>query len=197
MLSGLGVVAVLLAASPSPALAQATSDVDAIQALLDQAVAITNNASLTRSQKAALSLTMHRPDGTYAAGDLPIYFGPTSAPVVRGATAFIDSVLANQAGYETGGYRFETRIHEMQIHVEGRLGVAIVRPAGVIIASDGRILGEALGRWTVVLQKASDNRWYIAHEHMSFFNPPGSTTGGSPLTQAINAAAEAEKEEGR
>lgn len=192
ILAGLGMFAAVLVAWPAPALAQ-SPDVDAIQALLDQAVAITNNAALTPAQKAALSQGMHRPDGTYAPGELPLYFGPGTTAVLRGATAFIDAVLASQTGYESQGYRFQTRIHEMQIHVEGRLGVAIVLPAGVISAPDGTVLGEATGRWTVVLQKATDNRWYIAHEHMSFFNPPG----GSPLAQVANPVVKAEKEEGR
>lgn len=162
-------------------------DLDAIQKVIDRCFEISNDPKLNSAERAKLSQTLHRPDTSYAKEDLPLYFGPSSNPVTRGASEYINSVNTNIDFYREQGYKFETRFNEAQITVERNLAVAVLTPSGVVTSPKGQVLGSRPGRWTIVFQKASDNNWYITHEHMSFYGP-GTGLSDEELRRKISAA---------
>jgi ketosteroid isomerase-like protein len=162
-------------------------DLDAIQKLIDRCFEISNDPKLDSAQRARLSQELHRPDTSYAKADLPLYFGPYSNPVARGADEYINSVNTNIDFYREQGYKFETRYDEAQITVERNLAVAVLTPSGVVTSPKGQVLGSRPGRWTIVFQKANDGKWYIAHEHMSFYGP-GVGLSDEQLRRKISAS---------
>lgn len=153
--------------------AGAQKELDAIQKVIEQSVAATNDPKLSAmslADRTAQGRRHHRPDASYGSEGLPIYFGGRNAPVVRGAEAYIKTSLESEEAYRKAGYTFKIQLGELQIKQDGNLAFVVATPNGVVTAPDGKTVGGAPARWTVVLQKAADGNWYIIHEHLSFYN---------------------------
>jgi ketosteroid isomerase-like protein len=174
------VLLALAAAVCLPAAAQSKDDprsdreIDAIRKVIERSMAVTNDPetyNLPLDQRVELGRRIHRPDSTYEKGELPLYFGALNAPVARGAEEYIRKSEESAEWYRARKYRFSIQVDEMQIRYDGDLAVVVATPTGVITAPDGRVVGGAPGRWTVVLQRSSDGDWYIIHEHLSVYDP--------------------------
>lgn len=161
-----------------PKKAGSETDVDAIEKLIRANIDLSNNprtAGLSLKERIDLGRRFHRPDASYDPEQLPLYFGTRTAPVLRGAEAYLRVSELEFEAFRQQGYRFEIQIDEMQIFQEGTLAVVVATPQGVITAPGGEVLGGAPARWTLALEKSRDGRWFIFHEHLSFFTDDGKT----------------------
>lgn len=183
-LAGATAIAALVAFGSSTVPAEAAgnslgtkpNDVDAIQQLIERQIDLSNNpstAALSLENRIEIGAKAHRPDSSYAVGQLPFYFATNSVPVVKGAEAYVRASELEYQAYVDAGYKFDIQLGEMQIYQDGKLAVVLATPRGVISAPDGQIMGGSPARWTVALEKASDGNWYIFHEHLSFFVDDG------------------------
>lgn len=173
-LTALTIGLLLLPVTPAAADKAAEADLAAIEGQIRGFVAVFNdpgNAKLSREDRARRLAKFYRPESSFA-GDQPLFFGPLSSPVVRGAEAHVDNVTANYALYQEAGRGYKIRVDEMQISLEGSLAVVAALTTGVIVGGQGEPIGSP-GRWTVVLEKSPHGEWLITHEHVSFYNQGG------------------------
>lgn len=164
-------VAMLIGAAPASA--QDPKDFDAIQQVIEKYVATVNGAEFekaNRQQRLEMLRPFYRPDSSFSKEDLPLFFGPVSEPVARGANAHLDNTNLNFEWLFNQGLTYALRIDEFQIELGGNLAVVSAVTTSGFASADRKTNYSTRGRATIVLNKMDSGEWLISHEHDELFN---------------------------
>jgi hypothetical protein len=169
------VVGILLSVDSAWAQPRPTDrDVDAVLGVLGKVIATMNDAAFQRApadRRMEMLRPFYRPDNTFAANDLPLYFGPLSEPVSRGTNAHLENVNLTLEWVVRQGLTWGVRIDEAQVEVGGGLAVVYAHTTSGWGSADGRTSYATRGRSTITMNKMSNGRWVISHEHTELYNP--------------------------
>lgn len=155
------------------AAAQDPKDFDAIQQVIQKFVGTVNDPAFskaTRERRVEMLRPYYRPDTGFSREDLPVFFGPLSEPVSRGATAHLDNTSLNFDWLFRQGLTYGLRVDDSQIELGGNLAVVLASTTSGFSSADGKTNYATRGRATIVLNKTANGQWLIGHEHLELYN---------------------------
>ena len=164
--------ATFLLGTPAPAAAQDPKDFDAIQQVITKFVTLVNDpefAKAPKDRRVEMLRPFYRADSTYSREDLPMFFGPLSEPVSRGANAHLDNTQLNFEWLFRQNLTYGLRIDESQIELSNNLAVVLATTTSGYASADKKTNYATRGRATIVLNKMANGAWLISHEHLELY----------------------------